>query len=463
MLVVLSGLAHAADPSVARQTRTALDPRKAEADRARAIVALAGVDSDEADAALVDIAEGIDPESSLGRVAVAARLQRADLEDLALNDWPTWAEPLVGARRAEILPTRCADLVIRTLPLPPAEVASACADHLPPVELADAVRGAADPADRARAASLLTELAKTSPDAVSDAVVAEFAWDSTEAWAGEEPALGALVLPEAGRLRLATELVTRRLRVVQVGGQDVPPRLDGELRAVLAPELAAFGEPTQTIDWLHLLAAGGPDPASGRARVQTTLDRLGLGNDHHYTVVLDEDDALAGDPRDLLALLAHRSPIVRARAARRLEQEPDDAIAALDRAWRFQPGRTAPLRGDVAVPALVRDHADAVEWERTLVHWARRSSRQNDDKALRATLWFATCPTTTEALGPISLQDTARALLETAKRDPSPDRQLDLLQGMDAVLRGVPFDEGARPAPDQAPVHADSWRRATEP
>ena len=70
MWLVLSASAFAADP-VARYTRTALDPRKAEFDRARAIVALAGVPGADASWALADIASEVDRDSDLGRVATA--------------------------------------------------------------------------------------------------------------------------------------------------------------------------------------------------------------------------------------------------------------------------------------------------------------------------------------------------------------------------------------------------------
>jgi hypothetical protein len=451
-----TGSADAAAPSVARYTRTALDPRKDEADRARAIVAIAGVSTEEAGSALTDIAEKTVDDPGLQRVAIAARLQNAGLEDLALTDWPDWATPLVETRLAEVLPTRCADPVVRELPLVPEQVVATCRADLPPAELARAVVVGEQPIVREQAVKLLVALSTDDPAPVADALAASFAWDEPTPWVGEGAALGVAPLPDDARRQVATELVTRRIAVVQVGLQEVPPRLDAELRAVLAPELASFGVPSQSIDWLHLLAAAGGDP-------HLVLVRLRLDTDHHYTVVLDEDLALQGTPRELLPLLAHRSPIVRARAARRLEQQPEAAITALRRAWRFEPGRGVPLRGDVGTPSLVRDEADAMRWERTLVHWARRSSNQRDDSALRATLWFVSCPATTAALPETYRIDTAQALLRTARRDDDPSRVVDMVQGMDAVLRGVPFDQGARPAPEEVEVALDAWGRMRGP
>ncbi|MEQ1566775.1 MAG: hypothetical protein ABMA64_14125 [Myxococcota bacterium] len=441
---------------IARDVRTALDSRRSLPDRARAIVAVAASVGGDADAALSRIALAVEGDPALGRVATAAQLQRADLDALATEPWPDWAAALVHLRIAEELPAACDDPAVRALPLPPLEVAQACGYALRADDLAQAARSAPDPVARAQAVRLLTVLADREPGPVREALVAAFAWDEPTPWAGEGPALDRLELPGDARTALATELVTRRLAAVQVGKQEVPPRLDAELRAVLAPELEAFGAPSQTVDWLHLLAASGADP-------RVVLTRLGLDRDHHYATVLDEDAALRGSARDRLPLLAHRSPIVRARAARGMEGDPAASLDALRRAWRFAPGRGPPLRGDVGTPALVRAPAEAARWERTLVRWARRSSHQRDGTALRAALWFAAVPATTTALTDIARADTARALLKLARRDEDPQRAADLVQGMDAVLRGVPFDRGAQPAPEEVQLARDVWARQGAP
>ncbi|MEQ1507514.1 MAG: hypothetical protein ABMB14_35115 [Myxococcota bacterium] len=254
-----------------------------------------------------------------------------------------------------------------------------------------------------------------------------------------------------------TALVIDRLAAVLPRAGGVPRSLDEELHGAFADVLAVFGEPDQTIDWLHLLAAAGGDPAA-------VLRRLSLDEDTHYTVVLDEDAILRGpDTRKVVPLLGHRSVIVRTRAALRLEEDPQVGIAALARAWRFAPGRVAPLRGVVGIPELPRTEANATTWERTLVRWTRRSSRQNDDNGMIATLWFVASPATTTALTDLGRQDLAQGLLKTARRDRSPIRQQNLLQAVDAVLRGVPLDEGTTPAPEEVAVTVESWRRMTPP
>jgi hypothetical protein len=260
-------------------------------------------------------------------------------------------------------------------------------------------------------------------------------------------------LSESDRLRLATELVTWRIDLTLVGGQEIPVRLASELRAVFAAELERYGEPSQTMDWLYMLAASGADPAM-------VLDRLGLSTNHHWNVIVDETRWLQSEHmRDVLPLLAHRSPIVRSRAAERMEQAPAESVLALSRAWRFAPGRTAPLRGPVGSPDLPRTEAAAERWAKRLAKWARRLSHQRDDSALRAVLGILAAPATTTALTDTAQLQTADKLLRVARRDPSPERNQLIGQGIDAVLRGVPFEEGMAPAPDEMPVAAQSWVR----
>jgi hypothetical protein len=163
--------------------------------------------------------------------------------------------------------------------------------------------------------------------------------------------------------------------------------------------------------------------------------------------------------REVLPLLAHRSPIMRSRAAERMEELPTDSLLALSRAWRFAPGRGAPLRGEVGSPDLARTEAGAERWAKRLSKWARRLSRQRDDSALRALLGILTAPATTQVLTDTARLQTADKLLRVARRDPSPERNQLIGQGIDAVLRGVPFEEGLAPAPDEMPVAAQSWVR----
>jgi hypothetical protein len=323
-----------------------------------------------------------------------------------------------------------------------------------PEELASTLITADTMLERAKAAS---QLAPLSGAVVADAVLDVVAWSRNS----EPPFVGGegegffamMPLSEPDRLRLATELVTWRIDLTLVGGQEIPERLAAELRGVFAGELERYGEPSQTMDWLYLLAAAGGDPA-------VVLERLGLSTNHRWNVVVDETRWLHSEHmRDLLPLLAHRSPIVRHRAAERMEEDPTGSLLALSRAWRFAPGRAAPLRGEVGAPALPRTVPGAERWARRLTKWARRLSHQRDDSALRAALGILATPATTGVLTDTARLKTADKLLKTARRDPSPQRNQLIGQGIDAVLRGVPFEEGLAPAPDQMPVGAQSWVR----
>lgn len=453
--VLLSTLSFAA---VSHDLATALDRHQPTADRARAIVALADAG---AAAELARVETSLRGERGwLGHVATAGRLQVAQLEDLTEDrSWPAWTAPHVRQRLAEILPERCADPALRTLPLPPEAVVDACAAELSPTALATEVAISASAATRTQSARILAALAVVRPYDVGTALGTAFAWSSPDACEPEapcagDPALrfvgtdgltGAIPLPDAARRHLATELVTWRIQLTLVGDQLLPERLENELLSLLAPELDHYGVPTNTLDWLHLLSAAGGDP-------ERVLVRLNLRSDGHWSGMLDVDKALNQSPREMLPLLAHRSPVVRERAAARLERSPTASVMALRRAWRLAPGRGAPLRGDVGSPSLPRTEAGAERWARTLVRWARRCSRQNDDTALRATMWILAQPATTTELTDTARLVTAENLLRTARKDPSPARAESLVQGMDAVLRGVTFDVGGDPAPDEVAV-----------
>jgi hypothetical protein len=324
-------------------------------------------------------------------------------------------------------------------------------------ELAEALAHG-DVAERKEAAASLEALVEDRETEVADALVAAFGWRSSSLPpAGGGGWLADLGLGDDGRRRLATELVTWRVAVTLVGGQEVPPRVAIELSELLAPEIARYGAPTHTTDWLHLLAASGGDP-------EVVATRLQIASDSHWEVILDEVDTLGGPVRGMLPLLAHRSSIVRERAAERLEREPDAAIAGLSRAYRWSPGRHAPLRGEVATPALERTEAGAEKWALKLVRWARRCSRQRDDSALLATLWLLAEPATTTALTDAARIRTADKLLEVARRDDgSVERVTTIVQAMDAVIRRVPLPEGERPAPDEVEAGAETWVRAVAP
>jgi hypothetical protein len=260
-------------------------------------------------------------------------------------------------------------------------------------------------------------------------------------FAGAGALLPAVPISDADRAAVARELVTWRVHLVLVGGQDLPDRLTAELAAAMIEPVARFGQPTDTRDWLHLYAATGADPA-------VVVDRLGLTGDHHWQVVVDEDRALDGDAYDVLPLLAHRSSIVRSRAAFRLERTPAATLQALDRAWRFAPGRQAPMRGPVVAPRLERSENAADRWARKLVHWARRSSRQSDDHALVAVMCLLSEPTLTQAMHPTILVEDAQKLLRTARRDRGETRNAIIVQGVDAMLRHVTWQEAMAPAPE---------------
>ena len=326
-------------------------------------------------------------------------------------------------------------------------------------ELADVLIHGTTAEFRQDAATRLGALGPEQETEVAEAVRAQVRWRERQEprFVGDEGLLPALGLGPESRRGIATELVTWRVQLTLVGTQEIPPRLASELGALLGEEIARYGAPTQTTDWLHLLAAAGGDP-------QVVLDRLGIGTEHRWKLIVDEVDTLGEPIREMLPLLAHRSPIVRERAAERLEREPAAAIAALSRAYRWAPGRMAPLRGEVAPPELERTVPGAERWARKLVRWARRSSRQNDDSALLATLWLIAEPSTTTVLTDAARYRTADGLLKVARRDEgSVPRVTHLLQAMDAVLRGVPFPEGEHPAPEEVQAGKETWVRAVPP
>ncbi|HHO50880.1 MAG TPA: hypothetical protein ENK18_08385 [Deltaproteobacteria bacterium] len=296
----------------------------------------------------------------------------------------------------------------------------------------------------------------TDPDraSVGDALVRALAWspDRREAFAGAAPLIAVLELSEVHRIALATELMAWWLQLSSQGSGAIPPRLAVELRELLQPELTAYGVPTATSDWLHLLGAAGADPGALLARMERDRSRWAYIQEEHRTLV-------SGELAEVLPLLAHRSLVVRTRAARRFEATPEAARAALRHAWRFAPGRTAPLRGEVAVPALPWEEGLAIRWSRVLARWARRTAHQRDDRALRATLWLLCAPELSSTLPASYRERHAKVLVRAAKRDIRSARSADLSQGMDALLRRVPFPEGARPAPDEHLDLRETWRR----
>lgn len=315
--------------------------------------------------------------------------------------------------------------------------------------LASDMLASPDPFERGRAAGLLRSLAVTNREEVERAVIDAVSWrpHAEPPFAGAGALLPALPLSDAGRDAIARELVTWRMHLVLVGGQELPERLVAELAAALIEPVAWYGEPADTRDWLHLYAAAGGDPA-------VVVGRLGLTGDQHWQVVVDEDRALDGTAYDVLPLLAHRSAIVRSRAAFRLEDTPDATLQALERAWRFAPGRQAPLRGPIVVPRLERTENAADRWARRMVHWARRSSRQADDHALEAVMCFLAEPTLTRAMHPTILVEDAQKLFRTAKRDDGEARAGILLQGIDAMLRHVTYEDALAPAPEGVDVES---------
>lgn len=446
---VLAGLpSFAADPAVATRVRVALDERRATAERERAIVGLASLCSPEANAALDAVVQQVGAWSPLGRVAVERRIERAPLADLADHAWPEWASPLVAARIEAELPLQCGDPDLWRWNLPADAVIRECGANADIPALVTAATHEPELVARRQAARLLSDLAQVrGEEAVGRELLAAVRWRDHEPLplVDGAPVLGVLIISEALRGALAIELVCWRVSLVLVGRQDLPGRLDGELAMLLAPEVAAYGRPAQTIDWLYLLAVGGWDPAQ-------VIDRLGVRGDRGYSSVLDDLHTLSGTPRALLPLLGHRSPIVRARAAEALEAQPDKAIAALNRAARWHPGRTFPLRGELVAPRLVRSPADSQLWTDELMEWVALASTRMDSGELRGVLSLLAEPTNTTALSALSRQEVAQTLVAAAEKEVDMSRAALLAQGMDAVLRQVPLAQGLMPAPEQ--IHA---------
>lgn len=434
----------AAVPLVAPYRRTALDEQRSEDARASAILALGEMCTPDANSALDEIIRQVGAWSSLGRVAVTARVEHAPLADLANVPWPDWASRMVAARIEQEVPVHCDDPEIWRLRLPSEVVAQACGGRADVPALVRATLADPTPEVRAQSARLLSDLMGSRGDELGTTLLDQLRWRPQQDLPLVEGAavLGTLVMAEALRGAVATELVCWRISLVLVGGQRVPARLDSELSALLAPERFAYGEPTHTIDWLYLLSAAGPDPGP-------ILDRLGVRGDRAYASALDDLRTLSGSPRTLLPLLGHRSPILRARAAERLEAEPNRALAALNRATRWAPGRTFPLRGDLVVPRLPRTPAQSEAWTERLMEWVALASSRLDTAALRAVLCLLTEPTNTNALHASSRQNIARKLLAAAEHERDPVRAALLAQAMDAVLRRVPLADGLAPAPDQ--------------
>ncbi|MEO0601287.1 MAG: hypothetical protein AAF211_07615 [Myxococcota bacterium] len=308
---------------------------------------------------------------------------------------------------------------------------------------------------RAEAAEALHNAPPEALAEVARHVLHAIAWhpDATFPFRGSTPLFPALKLNEHERGQLLAELMAHRLALTLRARKDVPERLEVELRALLYEELEAYGEPQSTLDWVHLFGAAGGDVAA-------LVDRLDLGGTGTWAYVVAEDASLRDTSlRETLGLLGHRSAIVRTRAARQFEAQPTAAARALKRAWRLTPGRSAPLRGDVAVPALPWEYRPAMRWSRQLVGWARRSQRQRDDSALRATLHLLTQPGLTSALPQHVRERIARSLVRYARSAPRSQRAIDLGQGMDAVLRKVSFEEGERPAPEEIEQRKERWAR----
>jgi len=323
-------------------------------------------------------------------------------------------------------------------------------------ELAEDLATADASARRAEAAEALQQAPREALAEVARHVLHAIAWrpDATFPFRGTIPLFPALRLNETERQRLLTELMAHRLGLTLRGRPEVPPRLEAELRAMLYEEIEALGEPRSTTDWVHLYGAAGGDVAQ-------LVDRLDL-TAGKWAYVVDEDAALrTGALRDSLGLLAHRSSVVRNRAARLFEARPTEATRALMRAWRFTPGRAAPLRGDVAVPQIERDARTAQKWARQLVRWARRSQRQRDDGALRATLHLLTQPGVTRMLAQHERERIATQLVRYARSAPRSQRAIDLGQAMDAVLRRVCFADGTRPAPEELILDRRRWERVS--
>lgn len=313
-----------------------------------------------------------------------------------------------------------------------------------------------------RQAEAAEALQNAPPEALAEIaqhVLRTVAWrpDATFPFRGTVPLFPALRLNEHERMQLLTELMAHRLGLTLRGRPEVAPRLEAELRALLFEELAVYGEPSSTTDWVHLFGAAGGDVAG-------LIDRLDLGGAGKWAYVVDEDARLRDSAlRETAPLLSHRSSVVRTRAARHFEAHPAEAIRALRHAWRYTPGRSAPLRGDVAVPDVEWEYRPAVAWSRQLVRWARRSQRQRDDGALRATLHLLTQPGLTNTLPQHNRERIASALVRFARSAPRSQRAVDLGQAMDAVLRRVSFEDGERPAPEELMLESRRWTRQYEP
>jgi hypothetical protein len=263
-------------------------------------------------------------------------------------------------------------------------------------------------------------------------------------------------LVAVGQAAPLSELMHERVALTLRGQFSVSPALDAQLRVEVADEIHRYGEPIETTDWAHLYSAAGGD-------LPALLQGLDLASDARWTYIVEEDQLLReGELVDALPLLGSSSEVVRRRAAERFESVPDETRAALERAYRYAPGRAAPLRGDIAVPELPWDEVDGDRWARRLTRWARRCSRQHDDRALRATLRLLTEPSLSTALPDSTRQWSAAQLFELAGPDVPSQRESDVLQAMDALLRQVPFEEGLRPAPDEVETGTGpTWVRQT--
>ena len=112
-----AGVVHAAEPSVDRLQRTALQTRRSESSRMHAIIALGELGTPESEWALSEILDQLEPDSELARVATAAVVQNADLAELARHAWPEWAHAYVTSRIDELLPQHCEDDDVASLPL----------------------------------------------------------------------------------------------------------------------------------------------------------------------------------------------------------------------------------------------------------------------------------------------------------------------------------------------------------
>ncbi|MEN0066487.1 MAG: hypothetical protein AAGA48_30400 [Myxococcota bacterium] len=219
---------------------------------------------------------------------------------------------------------------------------------------------------RANAAEALRNAPPEALAEIATQVLRTVTWhpDATFRLRGSIPWFAALRLNEPERRQLLTELMAHRVALTVLGRNEVPERLEVELRALLVEEIEALGEPTCTTDWVHLYGAAKGDVAG-------LIARLGLTERGQWAYVVAED-ATVRDPtlRETVSLLGHRSAVVRHRAARSFERRPAEAVRALRHAWRYAPGRVAPLRGDVAVPQLRWSYPTSAKWARTLVRWA---------------------------------------------------------------------------------------------